>query len=430
MSQLLYQLIHQEKTKRWLMILDRLEENSAVTATDLATMLGCTSRTIRTDIKQIKHYFDTSILLLGGEDGYHFSLQHPMSYTKKKQELIDEEPLFFYVDQLLAGIRKSNHEWAQSFHLSPASFGRIKRQFVQLVEKQYHVKIVGKDNQLQGEEAAIRQLMYDLYFTLPVYPNVFAKRVQSWTFSHQLKETDSWLIDPIRLTQWKKIAQFRINQRQYLPPPKGEEAVQERLAAALDEVSTCTFPLQEKAALFLLCLDEEQFLHPIRQKEFLRHFSSVGVPPVPILVFEEITVHFFKLLIGLMNQFFQLNVKSMTGDQGEKKTQEKQFFIHLMARYTEMKQRLERSLVLTFQLKGSAALQEWIKKSVRDQLQGKGYHLIEDFSSVPSTRRVTVTNKRMFQPQPHLVCLSYVPEEREIEQALQGIELAALNVRQ
>jgi transcriptional antiterminator len=95
-------------------MLDQLEENQTVTGKGLATKLSCTQRTIQSDIKQIKKYFDATILLLGGENGYHFSLRHPVSYTKKKQALIVHEPLFFYADQVLAGTRRTNQEWRKS----------------------------------------------------------------------------------------------------------------------------------------------------------------------------------------------------------------------------------------------------------------------------------------------------------------------------
>ena len=130
-------------------------------------------------------FFDASILLLGGEDGYHFSFRSPTAYTRKNQALLDQEPLFFYADQLLAGTRRTNQEWAETLNLSTASFGRIKRQFVHLLEEQYHLTIVAKDNQLQGSESAIRQFMYDMYFTLPLCSNVLEQRVESWDSSNQ-----------------------------------------------------------------------------------------------------------------------------------------------------------------------------------------------------------------------------------------------------
>ncbi|OTO08373.1 hypothetical protein A5882_003845 [Enterococcus sp. 4E1_DIV0656] len=423
MSQLFYRMIYQEKSKRWLTMLDQLEENQTMTGKDLAMNLGCTPRTIQSDIKQIKEYFEASILLIGGEDGYHLSFQHPMTYTKKKQALVDKEPLFFYADQLLVGTRRTNQEWAETFNLSPASFGRIKRQFVQLLEEQYRLMIVGNDNQLQGSEPAIRQFMYDLYFTLPLCPNVLEQRIESWDSFYQLNKSGGWALDPIRLNQWHQVAQWRIDQGKYLQLKKGQEKAQERIGAALDETVILSLPPQEKAALFLSSLNEEQFLNPLRQKEFIRQFSSKYGHNYLIRDFEELVVPFFETLIALMSQFFPLSVSQTTKAAADRQTEEKQFFDQLMKNYYGSKARFERSLVLTFQLTGSLALQEWIKKSVRHYLQKKGYYLIEGIQTTPINRQVIITNGKIPQESTNVVWLSIIPEEKEINQALKGIDL-------
>lgn len=212
MSHLFYHLIHQEKTKLWLMSLERLENTPAVNGKTLATALDCTVRTIQTDIKQIKDYFGSSILLLGDEEGYHLSFQSPIVYTKKKQALLEAEPLFVYADQLLAGTHRTNQEWASYFSVSLASFGRIKRSFVHILKQEYQVTIRGMDNRLYGKEAA----------------------------------------------------------------------------------------------LFLLALQEEQFLNPLKQKAFFHQFSCVPAHRFPMMDFEQVTAYFFEAWLTLMGSFFQL----------------------------------------------------------------------------------------------------------------------------
>ena len=422
MSQLFYHLIYHEKTKRWLLMLEQLEESQTLTGKDLATKLSCTQRTIQSDIKQIKKYFDTSILLLGGEDGYHFSFRSPTTYTRKKQALLDQEPLFFYADQLVAGTRKTNQEWAETLNLSPASFGRVKRQFVHLLEEHYQLTIVNKDNQLQGSEPAIRQFMYDLYFTLPLYTNVLKQRVMSWESLDQPTKTGQWSLDPIRLSQWRQLAQWRIDQDHCLQVKKGQENVRERIVIALDETVTLPLPPQEKAALFLLSLNEGQFLNPLRQKKFIQQFSSEDEQPYLPNDFEEINVCFFETVIALMHQFFQLSLSQTKQDATEGQIEEKQFLDQLVKNYNRTKERFERALILTFQLKGSLALQEWIKKSVRHYLQVKGYHLIEDIETTPFKRQLIITNGIISQERSNVVCLSRIPEEKEIKEALKMID--------
>jgi len=422
MSQLFYHLIYHEKTKRWLMMLEQFEESQTLTGKDLATKLSCTQRTIQSDIKQIKEYFDASILLLGGEDGYHFSFRSPTAYTRKKQALLDQEPLFFYADQLLAGTRRTNQEWAETFNLSPASFGRIKRQFVHLLEEHYQLTIIKKDNHLQGSEPAIRQFMYDLYFKLPLCPNLLKQRIESWDSFDQPTKPGQWSLDPIRLKQWCQLAKWRIDQGQYLQVKKGQNEVQKRIVAALDETVTHSLPPQEKAALFLLSLNEEQFFNPLHQKEFIQQFSSKDEQIYLTNDFEDVNVAFFEAVIALMHQFFQLSLSQTKEDATEGQIEEKQFLDQLVKNYNSMKKRFERSVVLIFRLTGSLALQEWIKKSVRHHLQVKGYHLIEEIQATPFKRQLIITNGRISQERSNVVCLSRIPEENEIKEALKMID--------
>ena len=123
-----------------------------------------------------------------------------------------------------------------------------------------------------------------------------------------------------------------------------------------------------------------------------------------------------------MEQFFQLSLSQTKEDSAEKQTEEKQFLYLLIKKYYSTKERFEQSLILTFQLTGSLTLQEWIKKNVRDNLQLKGFYLLEEIQTTPFNRQVIITNGRMSQKSANVVCLSTIPEEREIKQALKRID--------
>lgn len=180
---------------------------------------------------------------------------------------------------------------------------------------------------------------------------------------------------------------------------------------------------EEKAALFLLSLNEGQFLNPLRKKEFIQQFSSEDEHTYLSNDFGEVNVAFFETVIALMNQFFQLSLSQTKEDATEGQIEEKQFLDQLIKNYNRTKERFERSLILTFQLTGSLALQEWIKKSVRHYLQVKGYYLLEEIQTIPFKRQLIITNGRMSQKSVNVVCLSTIPEEVEIKQALKRISL-------
>lgn len=133
-------------------------------------------------------------------------------------------------------------------------------------------------------------------------------------------------------------------------------------------------------------------------------------------------VPFFETIIDLMQQFFQLPLIPINDGAAEGQTGEEQFFDQLIKNYYRTKERFERSLVLTFQLTGSLALQKWIKKRVRHYLQIKGYYLLEDIQTPSFNRQLFITNGRLPQERSNVVCLSTIPEEREIKQVLKEID--------
>ena len=282
--------------------------------------------------------------------------------------------------------------------------------------------IVKKNNQLQGSELAIRKFMYDLYFMLPLYPNVLKQRVESCDSFDQPTRSGHWSMDPIRLNQWRQLAQWRIDQGHCLQVKKGQEKVRERIVIALDEAITLPLPPQEKAALFLLSLNEGQFLNPLRQKEFIQQFSSEDDQPYLTNDFEEVNVCFFEAVISLMHQFFQLSLSRAKEDPNEGQIEEKQFLAQLIKNYYRTKERFEQSLVLIFQLTGSLALQEWIRKIVCHHLQMKGFYLLED-KTTHYNRQVIINNGGMSQKSANVGCLPTIPEEGEIKQALKRISL-------
>ncbi|GKS55950.1 hypothetical protein EMLAB_25650 [Enterococcus mundtii] len=138
--------------------------------------------------------------------------------------------------------------------------------------------------------------------------------------------------------------------------------------------------------------------------------------------FEEMNIVFFETVIALMHRFFQLSLSRAKEDSNEGQIEEKQFLDQLIKNYYRTKERFERSLVLIFQLTGSLALQEWIRKSVRHHLQMKGFYLLED-KTTPYNRQVIINNGGMSQKSANVVCLSTIPEEGAIKQALKRISL-------
>ncbi|MDY4308095.1 hypothetical protein SNF32_16090 [Enterococcus mundtii] len=64
-----------------------------------------------------------------------------------------------------------------------------------------------------GEEVTIRQLLYDFYFSLPVYPEVAIEKIKQLCKIQTRVQKGAWQIDEKRMNQWIVIAQLRITQR-------------------------------------------------------------------------------------------------------------------------------------------------------------------------------------------------------------------------
>ncbi|MBO1097916.1 HTH domain-containing protein [Enterococcus casseliflavus] len=418
MNQLFYQLIHNTKSKRWFLLLAVLEDLQQVTANELAQQTGYSIRTINADIKSIKVFFGLSIHILGDGQGYHFSLQDPVQYTKKKQALIENEPLFFYLENLFSGTEKTNLEWVEDLSLSTASFSRIKRVLTSVLATQYSLKITST-NQLEGEEAAIRQLMYDFYYTLPLYPPLVEEKVSHMKTDYFFPVSGRWQLDAMLVSQWIQVAILRIANGYELPRRKNGEAIEKLLAEELAEIILVTLPPQEQAALFLLSLKEEQFIDQTVQQVFIRQFSPVDGDKC----LESTPASFFETIVYLMNHFFQLPKEAIPDNSEVKNDTEKAVRSEMMNHYMEVKNQIQYPVRVSFELVGSAALKNWIEKKVYEHLKRKGWYLLDsNQEQMPlQVRKVKITNKLQNTIDSTTISLSEIPEEEEIIQTVQKI---------
>lgn len=420
MKQIFYQLIHQEKTKRWFSISGHLEEKQTLKAQELADLVGCTQRTIRTDIKEMKQYFSTAVELISDGGGYHFYFKNPRQYLDKKQDLLSCEPLFLLLDQLLMGIRRSNQEWADKLAMGKASFGRIKRSLSSVLEKYYQVTIFAIDNRLNGDESAIRQLTYDFYYRLPIYPKWLSDKMERIQFLDLSLPSGRWQLDTIRLIRWHQVVLWRIAQRCFLPNDNGN--VQNKLSAALDEQIDLALPAQEKASLFLLALKEEQFFFIDCQKQFIHEFSPHKSKNETEIEEQEIPTKFFDTILSLFKQFFSISSMKFFEESPWKSFREQTIFDQLIENFQEQKKELERSLVVTMDLIGPLALQEWIKENVREKLIKMGYLLLDECRDMPYIKQIVVTNKQYDKESSTVVVLSNVPDETEIIHLIEKLD--------
>ncbi|BBM16353.1 MULTISPECIES: HTH domain-containing protein [Enterococcus] len=401
MKPLFEHLICKKKIRRWFNLLNLLEQDEYATLNTLAKKTNYTRRTILNDVQELKAYFDCSILWIGDETGYHFSLQDPNTYEQKKRALLAEEQFFFFFDCIASGQELSNAQWAKKLNVSSASFGRMKHQFQSFLTKQYKVKLDAKNNFFVGEEVTIRQLLYDFYFSLPVYPEVAIEKIKQLCKIQTRVQKGAWQIDEKRMNQWIVIAQLRITQRCELK--KNEEtSLQKMLVRAFNYQVTISLPNQEKAALFLLSLKEEQFLNPMLQKRFLREFSLPNVSSYMLIqTDEELASQFLSTYLSLMHLFFQL-----LPCHKSRVIRQKEFYY--------------KSLYVTYRLSGSNALKRWIKKEVESELLQAGWLVvnISAFDKTSYQHFLEVSNLTEINQKERVLKLSQFPRKEEIQKAI------------
>lgn len=409
MTTLFYSVLTTPKTKRWLMMLDRLEIK-AYTGKELAQVLGCTRRTVVSDAKEIKEFFQSTLVLLGDEGGYLIEFKEPRNYYQKKQTLLEKEPLFRMVDDLIKNEERSNQEWAQKLQLPIATYTRLKRQLNQILSAQYGVKLSATTNQILGAEIRIRQFFYDFYFTLPLYPKDLTKQIRDIRTYEVRLPSSKWQLNQRQLQGWLAIAERRMSQGYALPQRKEDLPLCQKLADALDPTHQIAISEQEKAALFLAAIEEEQFLRPVIQTEFLYQFSSHAWKTILAMEEMEKQLLLFQTLIRLMRDFFHLPYEKKNSENS--KRAEEELLEQMIHSFINEKQRLEQAVSVHYQLIGPPALQRWIKSVVCACLEARGYLVYEGNPS--ATTRLQVTNRSDGTIRNAEILLSSIPDQAEI----------------
>lgn len=84
-------------TIRWLKILMAFEKNHHCSTVGLAKTSGSTTRTIMTDITNLKEHFGDCLMIDSSHKGYFFSIKNSSDYLTKKRALIADEILFHII---------------------------------------------------------------------------------------------------------------------------------------------------------------------------------------------------------------------------------------------------------------------------------------------------------------------------------------------
>lgn len=181
-------------TIRWMRILIAFETQAQCSTHSLAEVTDSTTRTIVTDITDLKEYFGDCLLITSSHQGYNFSIKKPSTYMFKKRALIEDEILFHIIESIFHCNFYNSSEWAEKYHISESTVIRYLRK-VQPVLSNYNIDIQTNPVNFSGNEINIRKFFHDFYYESEItahtiFPPIAIQEITASAFSkcHQINE--------------------------------------------------------------------------------------------------------------------------------------------------------------------------------------------------------------------------------------------------
>lgn len=421
MSQLFHQLLYQKKTQRWFHLLDLFERIPQQVSELLSITIGCTQRTIQSDIKKMNHFFEGTCRFIGDQKGYHFFLEDPAGYVQKKQMILIEEKLFDYVDTLADQPSLTSKQWCQKLNVDINGFYRRRKQ-LSAVLAEYNLSLDSKNGQISGPEVQIRAFYTHFYFDLPMLPERLIKQ-RKLTILKKVKgiKSSPWLLDHLQLTRCLWVTRLRNSAGYFLVVHPKECKRQKALAAAFDNCIITNLPIPEKAFIFLSTLSETSFLSTDQQAAFLMAFFSEKKILFSGISNEETILH--EWLQAMTHCIQEFSVWSL-GDQLQLPSTIKLQVGALKKEMQRQKEAVQRIVSLSFDLTGPIYLRKWIQSQVQEWLRQRGYkiHLIEGNLSLKGIMPIVITNANQFdESRNYVIKFSTFPSKQEIQMCLAAV---------
>lgn len=169
MKNLQLKFITNKITVRWLTILNVLERKRSCSSQEITEFTQLSTRTIMSEIRDIREYFEDAIELTTNNMGYVFKEQDHAKYTRKKRDLVQNDPLFIIIQSILDGDLRSAEEWAFAFHVSESTMKRYILSVIPTLEE-YGLQISLTPVDLVGPEVNIRKFFKDFYYEVDLTP--------------------------------------------------------------------------------------------------------------------------------------------------------------------------------------------------------------------------------------------------------------------
>lgn len=187
MNQFQFHFVIDKQLIRMVQILDKFQQGSSCSATELSEFTGASHRTILNDIKEIKDYFHDSIVLDSSNVGYTFHIKNKQKYLEEKRYLSKKEPLFRIIESIFFNEIYSLNEWSEKLHSTTASLARYIDRVKPILSK-YQLYISTKEVDLIGEELNIRQFFHDFFYESDITPHSVIPSIEAQEIAVSLKK--------------------------------------------------------------------------------------------------------------------------------------------------------------------------------------------------------------------------------------------------
>lgn len=165
------QLLVDKRNIRWFQILAKLERVTSISTKNLSQSLNISSRTIGSDIKEIKIYFNPAITIDSSTTGYTFKITDKITYIEKKKELLKFEPLLVILSGIFYGKKVSIIDWADQLFLTDRTLNSHLKKLNPILDR-YQLTMDYPILSLNGKEINIRNFFLAFFYeedTIPHY---------------------------------------------------------------------------------------------------------------------------------------------------------------------------------------------------------------------------------------------------------------------
>lgn len=170
------QLLTDKVNKRWFQLLIELERERTVSTKDLAKAVSSTTRTIISDISNIRNYFGESVRIDVTNMGYSFFEIHSEEYIRKKKKLLDLEPLFVIITAIFNNELLSVGEWSDHLHKSESTILRNLKKLEKIVNA-YQFEIEYSPVAFKGSEQNIRKFFLSFFYEADATPHTVTPNI-------------------------------------------------------------------------------------------------------------------------------------------------------------------------------------------------------------------------------------------------------------